>query len=177
MQSLNQFKEAGNFKKLSAAILAPGQSLVRDIYSLPPADIIIGLNHHILILKPDWIVCLDKHTKELLKHFKGLVFAKHEFANVDIGQAPSFGFTGAAAVWLADYLEFGEITLAGFDCYLENVRSYWHDSTAVTKPHLKTSTDQQMIIWQTVKASLKKPENIKTFPGFLSKFFKEVDAC
>jgi hypothetical protein len=175
MQSLNQFKESRDFTKSSAAILAPGQSLVRDIYNLPPADITIGLNHHSLILKPDWVIALDKHTKELLKHYQGLLFAKHDECDVNIGICPSFGFTGAAAVWLADQLEFGQVYLAGFDCYLENLRSYWHDSTAVKRPHLQTSYNQQMIIWETVKASLKDPKRFQAFPGFLTKFFKEVN--
>ena len=160
------------FAEKSCMVLGPSVNLVNDIYNAPEVDVLMGVNHHTQILKPDFIVALDEHTKRLLPYYRGKLMAKHDDCDIQIGECPSFGFSGPAAMWVADYLGFKNIYLAGFDCYMHPGRTYWHDDTRY-ETHLKVDTtwEAQKIIWDIVKASMKHPERIKALSGPLEIIF------
>lgn len=172
MQYLDEYLEGKDFSDQSVMVCGASVLLLNDLYEAPQTNFSIACNHHTLILKPDIVVALDLHTMPLLKQYRGLVCAKHEEADVHIGLAPSFGFSGAAAVWLADYMGFKEVIVAGFSCYLDEGRSYWHDGLAQTKPHINTTREQQEIVWETLRTSLKNPGRIRVMSGFLQNIFK-----
>lgn len=174
---LNEYKEANDFSQQTCVIMAPGISLVKDIYNLPEYNYLLGLNHHTQILKPDAVVALDRHTVKTMPHFQGFLMGKYEEADIHIGQCPSFGHSGSAAVWVANYLGFKRIILAGFDCYMHPERSYWHDCTLVKKPKIRTCWDQQRMQWEIVKASVKGGDNIEVMSGVLTKIFKEYSSA
>lgn len=172
---LAEYRERNNFQDQTCVVMAPGVSLVKDIYNLPEYDYIIGLNHHTMILKPDAVVALDPHTVQTMGYYQGLIMGKYDHSDVNIGECPSFGHSGCAAIWVADYLCFKKVILAGFDCYMHPERSYWHDCTLVKKPKVKTTWEQQKLIWEIVKASIKHPERVEVMSGVLNHFFKEYN--
>ena len=173
MLYLDDFSSEQDFSKSTLLICGAGVSLVEDLYEVSKTDYIMGINHHSLILKPDFIVAMDRHTMKLLGKYRGILMAKHEKADVHIGTCPSFGFSGACGVWVADALGFKEIFLAGFDCYLFKERSYWHEGIHFEKPHLHTTEEQQLKIWGQVKCALKNPQNIYVLSGMLGRVFRE----
>jgi hypothetical protein len=172
MQYIDEYLEGKDFSRETVLVCGASVMLLHDLYEAPQTDFIIGCNHHAIILKPDMVVALDQHTMPLLEEYRGVVCAKHDDADVNIGMAPSFGFSGAAAVWLADYMGFAEVLIAGFSCYLDGGRSYWHDHTKVVKPHVATTAQQQNDIWGIVRCSLKNPDRVSVISGYLQKTFK-----
>lgn len=171
---LAEYKEDNDFSDMRCVIMAPGISLVKDIYTLDGNyEYNIGLNHHTQILRPDAVVALDKHTVKTMPFYQGFILGKYNHADIHIEGCPSFGHSGCAATWIADYLGFKEIYLAGFDCYMHPERSYWHDCTLVKKPKIITTWEQQRILWDIVKATLKRPKRVKVVSGVLTEFFEE----
>jgi hypothetical protein len=171
MQYLDEYLADKDYSKDSVLVSGGSVSLLDDLYNVPIHGFHISSNHHCLINLPDMVVALDKHTMPLLKGYRGLVCAKYDEADIHIGVAPSFGFSGAAAVWLADYMGFKEVIVAGFSCYLDSGRSYWHDGDKAT-PHLNTCISQQTKIWDIVRCSLQNPERVAVMSGFLKEVFK-----
>lgn len=168
---LHEYMTGRDFSDKTCLVAGPAICLVKDLYEVPEYDFLIGINQHTQILLPEMIVALDEHTREIIPHYRGLVLSKQKSADVNIGECPSFGHSGPSAVWVADYMKFKRIIVAGFDCYMHPVRSYWHNCTRITEPHTKTTWEQQKIIWDICFHTLKHPERIRVMSGPLTEIF------
>jgi hypothetical protein len=173
MQYLDEYLLDKDYSKDSVLVSGGSVMLLNDLYEAPFTNFHISSNHHNLIMLPDMVVALDKHTIPILEGYRGLKCGKYDEANIHIGMCPSFGFSGAAAVWLADYMGFGTVLIAGYSCYLDKGKSYWHHEPSQSKkPHVSTTEAQQRIIWDMVRCSMKNPDRVRVMSGFLQKIFK-----
>lgn len=124
---LEHFK--GRHKGERCAVLGGGASLIRDMNAIPADARLIGINQHTAILPLDYIVFSDPHIADAVKDVDCVKFT--HYAKLWGGRiagcafAPNFGLTGPLGVWIAGYMDFARIQVAGMDGYLGEKR-YWY---------------------------------------------------
>jgi len=131
MPKIDQFKDF--HKGETAVICGGGVSLPSDLRRIEAVDRIIGVNQHSLILPLDYLCFLDRHMWPLVKDFRDIklvtklnkFFAEHHVIHANV--APPIGYSGAFAIWVADYLGFDRIDVCGMDQYEDRKdnREYW----------------------------------------------------
>ena len=149
----------------SVAILGGGPSLLKDIYRLPEDVDLIGVNQHALLLPLDFVVFLDAAIWELVKDHPCLKVSHHKIEHPKMvwsGVCPDYGLSGAAALWIAEFLGYNEIMVCGFDCYAQK-RRYWH--SPVDEDFKANAYQNDIRIWDLVRTHLKYPERIKFMSG------------
>jgi len=183
MLKLDEFYEQ-EFKKRSmpfgagrcALIMEGGTCLTQDLLQRPRgANVIaIAINHHCNILFPEFAVAEDPELANLVKDSPSTkIFGRHKLADIDIAGALNWNDSGINAVWLADYLEFDQIVLAGFDCSTNQTRSYWHDKEYAKSRRVKKDHLEVLEIWQDLKDNLCNPQNVYSISLELKHIFKE----
>ena len=158
-----------------ALIMGGGTCLIKDLSQQPQgANIIkIGINHHVNILFPHFIVSEDIEMNPLfedLEHTK--VFGRHKLAQIITDICPDWNNSGINAVWIADYLGFDQIVLAGFDCWNNDLRWHWHDRQFSRAPFREPQFPKVLDAWQEMKDHLKNPSKVFAISEELKKIFK-----
>ena len=159
-----------------ALIMEGGTCLTQDLLQRPRgANVIaIAINHHCNILFPSFAVAEDPELAKLVKDSPNTkIFGRHKLADIDIAGAPNWYDSGINAVWLADYLDFDQIVLAGFDCSSHQTRSYWHDKERAKASHAKKNHLEVLEVWEDLKDNLCNPQNVYAISKELKHIFKE----
>lgn len=157
----------------TAAVLGGGPMLPDDIYSLPEDVVLIGVNHHTLLLPLDYIVFHDKPVWPYVKNHPALKITHHrEFEGPDCvfaGLVPNFHFSGAKAIWIADFMGFEKTYVCGIDDYAFG-RRYWHSPVNEEMQPCRGSVNLKL--WSIIKAALKHPERVEFVSGPLKEEWK-----
>ena len=181
-QTIEEFNTDSDYEGFNAVILAGGTSLTRDVRTLFQMGVTlnllyrIGINHHANILLPDWAVVEDRPGVQLMEGLEGftIIFGRHDLADVDISSLPNWENSGMNAVYLADYMGFGKIYLAGFDCWEpKGLRWHWHDHIYAPPPwdYAEQRHLEIMEVWKEVRDHCKRPERIQALSGKLQEIF------
>lgn len=116
----------------TCAVLGGGTSLPNDLRKIPQVDCLIGVNQHSNILPLDYIVFSDREMWPFIQDIEGCYKVSNLNKWTDrsdfilINDAPHIGFSGAKAIWFADWLGFESIFVCGIDQYQDNDgREYW----------------------------------------------------
>jgi hypothetical protein len=117
----------------TAVICGGGVSLPFDLRQIEAVDRIIGVNQHSLILPLDYLCFLDRHMWPLVKEFRDtkLVTKLNKYYGeshvIHANVAPPIGYSGAFAIWVADYFGFDRVDVCGMDQYEQrkDEREYW----------------------------------------------------
>lgn len=185
MQSVNEFKKRFSMKGVTAIIYGGGTSLVSDIrtlyhggYDKEDSNIFrIGINYHANILLPHWAVIEDRPSVQLMEGLEGFttIFGRHDLAHVDISALPNWNNSGMNAVYLADYMGFDKVFLAGFDCWEpKGLRWHWHDEIFAHPPwdNAEQRHKEIMEVWKEVREHCKHPKRIVSVSGKLQEVFE-----
>ena len=101
-----------------AAILGGGPSLPDELKKVPDGTVLFGINHHASrIVTCDYIVFNDYKGGELTKDLPGKKICRfRDYADI-YENYPEGVISGVCALRAAQFMGFGNILLAGFDCY------------------------------------------------------------
>lgn len=162
-------------KGQTCAVLGGGTSLPFDLRKIPAVDVLIGVNQHSNILPLDYIVFSDREMWPFVKDIEGCykVSNLNKWADrsdfILINDAPHIGFSGAKAVWFADWLGFDRVYVCGMDQYQENdEREYWWQgpqSLPFKARHLSARSDLSR--WRDFLNALQYPDRIFFVSGRL----------
>lgn len=175
MIRLEQYKDWGIGKTIG--ILGGGVNLPSDLRKMPDVNVLMGINQHTLILDLDFIVFLDKEMAEYVIDHPAKKITHHnnwegrsDFVNSGI--APSFGFSGALGIWIADYMNFDHVYVCGIDQYenREDGREYWWQAKKSEPTHHHCSGNNKR--WIEIRDNLKRPNRIKFMSGKLKELWK-----
>lgn len=127
----------------TALIMGGGTSLPHDLRQVDHFDRLIGVNQHSLILPLDYLCFLDRHMWPLVKDFRDVMmvtklnkyYSEPNVIHADVG--PSIGYSGAFAIWVADWFGFDRIDVCGMDQYnkRKDQRDYWWQGPQVLQAH------------------------------------------
>jgi hypothetical protein len=163
-----------DYSQACCLIMGGGTCLTQDLYKAPKGGgvVTMQINHHCNILHPDFSVAEDKVMYPLIRDCHTTrVMGRFPNADIDVNLAPSWGNSGMTALWIADYLGFGMIVLAGFDCWDNENRYYWHDPTFVLPQSTFQDYEQTMLVWKEVKGELERPEKVYSISKNLQEVF------
>jgi hypothetical protein len=166
-------KKEMDYSQACCLIMGGGTCLVDDLYHAPKGGgvVTMAINHHANILHPDFAVAEDVALHALVRHSTNTrLMGRFPNVDIDVSLAPVWKNSGMTALWCADYLGFGKIVLAGFDCWDNENRFYWHDQPFAMCTSTFQDYQQTMLVWKEVKAELERPENVSS----ISKNLKEV---
>lgn len=164
-------------------ILGGGISLTKDLLSVRKAERFsrcqferMAINHHANILLPDYVVVEDRPTVQLVEELReeSYILGRHDLADIDISIAPDWNNSGMSALWVADYLQFDEIIMCGFDCWKPGLRYHWHDFIYAPPPcdYPEQRHKEALEAWKEVKEHLKHPERVYAVSGDLTGIFQ-----
>lgn len=171
MQPIENYKDA--HKGETCAVLGGGTSLPLDLRQIDPVDVFIGVNQHSMILPVDYVVFSDRHMWDIIKQIPDCLFFTHStrfnYPNViHGGAAPSMGYSGQRAIWLADYLGFDRIDVCGMDQYdPEDHREYWWEGPQIEKMQKHTHCQSDLSRLKNFIDTLQHPERIHFVSGRL----------
>jgi hypothetical protein len=176
IQTIEQLKDIHRGRTF--AVIGGGCSLPEDLDKLPPDVILIGVNQHANLLKPEYITFTDPPVALLLTKMKDTVLISPRKTGVIDGVVwatilKDFGFSGADGVQLAEYMGSARTILCGIDCYT-GPRRYWYDLQPSPRSKYEF-TEQQRDMWMRIKAHLKRPEVVRAASGPLIEVFGGVD--
>ena len=161
----------GSHRGQRCVVLGGGPALVEDIKAVRPlllqGGVWIGVNQHALLLSLDYIVYQDKELWPLLKGHAPVISHHKDACDIWSGIVPDFGFSGGTAVWIAGFLGFDEIYVAGCDNYM-TTRRYWHSKLGDLRVEDGISNIQA---WVKVRDYMKEPQKVKVASGCLTKVF------
>lgn len=175
--NLEQLRNEHDYSRCLAFIMGGGTSLVRDLYSKPKGGniVTIAINHHANILHPHFSVVEDAHTYHFMKDVRPStkLMGRLPISDIDISIAPNWQNGGMNAVWVADYLGFNKVVLAGFDCWQPAERWHWHDETFSPSPwdYPEVRHREIMSTWEEVRDHLSHPERVSAISGKLTEVF------
>jgi len=164
----------------TCAILGGGISLVSDLHHLPDVDRLVGVNQHALILDLDYVVFSDKEMWKYVEPYHWIYKISHHYDfrdrddYIDSGICPQFGFSGARAIWVCDFMGFDQIHVCGIDHYDSHPdgREYWWQIGKNEKPqHHKHN--RYINNWKRVKDSLNNPERVSFVSGRVKEVWNE----
>jgi len=175
MQSIESFKDKHQGE--SCAVLGGGVTLPIDLRKIDPVDRLIGVNQHAMILDLDYLVFRDRHMHQYVKDLRDvwLVTQTNTFKDdhvIHAGIAPFIGYSGAMAIWVADYLGFDKIWICGMDQYDRKYddREYWWDGPQRHKgggiDHKVCASDLSLLK-KFLDEQLKHPERVYFISGRL----------
>ena len=173
MRSLNAYR--GIHKGETCAVLGGAVTLPADLRAIPQVDILIGVNQHSLILPLDYVCFLDRHMWEYVEGFRDIlkVTPLNKFSNRDdvihAGEAPTIGFSGGLAVWVAGLMGFDKIYVCGMDQYQDrgDGREYWWEGPQTKRSVTHTSARDSLRRWQDFINSLECKDRVKFVSGRL----------
>jgi len=172
MRSIYHFKDA--HKGQVCAVLGGGTSLPGDLRNIPKVDILIGVNQHSLILPLDYVAFMDRHMWDYVEGYKDIlkITPLNKWPNrqdvIHAGEAPAIGFSGALAIWAADYMGFDKILICGMDQYQDkNGLEYWWQGPQTKLTSLHTSARDNTSRWREFIQSLQSKDRIYFVSGRL----------
>jgi hypothetical protein len=170
MDYLEFYKD--EFTNQECVILGGGPNTPEDYWACPQkATFKIGVNQHACLLEDlQFIVFHDPKVWEVVKNHPAKKITIHENFEgiIQSGICPQFGFSGAQAVWIAEYMGFEKIHLCGFGCYEDQSRDYWHSlSGEFTHSHAL----QFESVWNLVKRKMQNPNKVNVLSGPLKEIF------
>lgn len=159
----------------TCAVLGGGTTLPYDLRAIPQVDVLIGVNQHSNILPVDYIVFSDREMWDFVKNVDGCYKVTHldKFRDrsdvILMESAPHIGFSGAKAIWFADYLGFEKTYVCGMDQYEANDdREYWWQgpqSWPFKAKHHQARSDMER--WKEFIKRLQFPERVYFVSGRL----------
>lgn len=164
-------------KRIPAAILGGGPSLVNDLPQLPPNCILISVNEHAFWhCEPHVLVYQDplrmsKERCDIVEYFNGLVVCP--FANSDV-QLPvgwwDANQSSCLATWYALWMNYDPIILCGMDCYQGDVK-YCRERPGYHHPIFDIGVEHHLTLWRGAFDHCPHPERIKAMSGPLVEVF------
>lgn len=159
----------------TAAILCGGVSLPADVRSIHPADCLIGVNQHAMIMDLDYLVFLDSHLWPIVSALPDVRLItkkrKHSAPNlIHAGAAPPVGYSGLLAIWCADYMGFERVDVCGMDQYQKRPgdREYWWEGPqAKQMQRHHNCRDDLSMLKQFLSDKLSHPERLHFASGRL----------
>jgi len=153
------------------AILGGSESLPQEFWQCPRDCVLIGINHHAMIL-PDlkYIVYQDNFAHKITAiHPAQKITPLTTGENIIYcGNAPACMYSGVLAIWIASFMGFSEIYLAGFDCYSRE-RIYWYQISDEKKPIW--TIEQNLVQYKRIKELLPGSGKIISFDKNLNAVF------
>lgn len=178
MRSLNSYK--GIHAGETCAVLGGAVTLPADLRAIPQVDVLIGVNQHSLILPLDYVCFLDRHMWDYVEGFRDIlkVTPLNKFSGRDdvihAGEAPTIGFSGALAVWVAGIMAFEKIYVCGMDQYQDrDGREYWWEGPQSVMKVRHHAARNDLSRWQDFVNSLEWKGRIE----FVSGRLKEQIRC
>lgn len=178
MQDLGQFRDF--HKGQTCAVLGGGVTLPADLREIPQVDVLIGVNQHSLILPLDYVCFLDRHMWDYVEGFRDIlkVTTSNKFAHrndvIHAGTAPTIGFSGGLAVWVASVMGFDKIFVCGMDQYEDrgDGREYWWEGPQTKRSVSHQSARDSFTRWQEFINSLECKERVEFVSGRLKEKLK-----
>ena len=170
----------GAYRGKSAVLICGGPSTPSDLRRTPWFESALwSVNIH-GILMPDisFIYYYDRHVgtvPEIRKHpARRVSHQKDELLEGDVfaGICPDFGFSGAHSVWIAAYMGFSPIFLAGADCYGDYETDYWHQYPGGKEERMRHAKNDHADHWIPIAEAVKDKAEIVSFSDPLKEIFK-----
>jgi hypothetical protein len=170
-------------KKIPAAVLGGGPSLVNDLKMLPRRCMLISVNDHALHhCEPHFLVHMDndfeKHPalKEALDKFQGIVVSPFENSEVVLPRGWwDGGFSSTLATWFALWQGYNPVILCGMDCYQGEVK-YCHPRHGFYHPVFDYPIENHLRAWRLAFKHCPNPERIRAMSGPLVEVFGAYEA-
>jgi len=172
MPKAQEFKD--HHQGETVAICGGGVSLPQDLRRIEPVDRLIGVNQHALILPLDYLVFLDRHMWPLVQDFRDMMLvtklSKFAYAGehvIHADLAPAVRYSGMLAIWLADFLGFGQVHVCGMDQYEERKdgREYWWQGPQTSRLEKHKQTDHDLNLMTRFIEQLRNPDRISFASG------------
>ena len=111
---------------------------------------------------------IRNHPARRVSHQKDELLEGDVFAGI----CPDFGFSGAHSVWIAAYMGFSPVFLAGADCYGDYETDYWHQYPGGKEERMRHAKNDHADHWIPIAEAVKDKAEIVCFSDPLKEIFK-----
>ena len=162
-------------KGQTCAILGGGPSLPKDIRNLPDVDILFGVNQHTLILDLDYLVFIDSKLWDTVKDHPATFITRKLPADTEdkpficASQMQNHNYSGALAIWCADYMGCDKIYCCGMDQYDDTEKLWWWQGPQLENEEIRRQRARILDAQPMVNflRTLKNPQNVYFMSGRL----------
>jgi len=159
----------------TCAILGGGPSLPKDIRRLPDVDVIFGVNQHSMILDLDYLVFIDTKLWSTVQDQPTTFITRimpedsEDKDFICVRQMQNHNYSGALAIWSADYMSFDKVYCCGMDQYDDTEKLWWWQGPQLENEEIRRQRARILDAQPMVNflRTLRNPQNVFFMSGRL----------
>ena len=179
-QYIEAFKDLHKGK--SCAILGGGTSLPYDMRKLPPVDLLFGVNQHSMIAPLDYLVFVDTKMWPYVKDYPATLITRSpkivagDQDIIKVRQTLVHNYSGALALYAADYFGIEKIYVCGVDQYepTEDQRYYWWEGPQTLERQKDRKIHDAPRQMKMFVDTLRRPHNVYFVSGEMAKWHQGI---
>ena len=169
-------------KGLSCAILGGGTSLPYDMRKLPKVDLLFGVNQHSMILPLDYLVFVDTKMWPYVKDYPATLITRSpkivagDQNIIRVRKSLFHNYSGALAIYAADYFGCSKIYVCGVDQYESNDdnRYYWWEGPQTLERQKDRKVHNAPKQMKTFIQTLRHPNNVFFVSGQMAEWHQGI---